>query len=237
MLNELNSPIEIASLVDRIIERLERAIMSGELAPGSKLSEQALAKRFGVSRGPLREAIRRLEGRKLIERKPNFGPRIATLSEKKLLDIFGVREALEGLACRLAAEQMTDEEIADLQCLVEEHGRRGDVRAGSSYYQEPERRDFHFRIVRASRNDWLFELLCGDLYDLLRFYRYQSSTVPGRTRQAYDEHRAIVAALAARDADAAEALMRRHIRNGRDQLNLRALTGIAPEMNAKKKEA
>ena len=115
--------------------------------------------------------------------------------------------------------------------------RRGDVQAGSSYYQEPERRDFHFRIVRASRNDWLFELLCGDLYDLLRFYRYQSSTVPGRTRQAYDEHRAIVAALAARDADAAEALMRRHIRNGRDQLNLGALTGIAPEMNPKKKEA
>jgi DNA-binding GntR family transcriptional regulator len=237
MPDELNSPIEIASLVDRIVERLEQAIMNGGLAPGSKLSEQALARRFGVSRGPLREAIRRLEGRKLIERKPNIGARVATLSEKKLLDIFGVREALEGLACRLAAEQMTDEEIADLQRLVEEHGRRGDVQAGSSYYQEPEQRDFHFRIVRASRNEWLFELLCGDLYDLLRVYRYQSSTVPGRTRHAYDEHRAIVAALAARDADAAEALMRRHIRNGRDQLNLGALTGTAPEMNPKKKEA
>src|SRR5260221_8086103 len=113
MPDELNSPIEIASLVDRIVERLEQAIMNGGLAPGSKLSEQALARRFGVSRGPLREAIRRLEGRKLIERKPNIGARVATLSEKKLLDIFGVPEALEGLACRLAAEQMTDEEIAD----------------------------------------------------------------------------------------------------------------------------
>src|SRR5260221_12044829 len=104
MPNELNSPIEIASLVDRIVERLERAIMSGELAPGSKLSEQAVAKRFGVSRGPLREAIRRLEGRKLIERKPNFGPRIATLSEKNPLDIFGVREAPEGWPSRLPPE-------------------------------------------------------------------------------------------------------------------------------------
>jgi DNA-binding GntR family transcriptional regulator len=214
--------------------------MNGDLVPGSKLSEQALAKRFGVSRGPLREAIRRLEGRKLIERKPNIGPRIAALSEKKLLDIFGVREALEGMACRLAAERMTDEELADLRGLVEEHGRRSDVRAGASYYQEPKARDFHFHIVRASRNDWLFDLLCGDLYNLLRVYRYQSSTVPGRTPHAYDEHRAIVAALAARDADAAETLMRRHIRNGRDQLNVGALIGAAPDKNqhhSNKKEA
>jgi DNA-binding GntR family transcriptional regulator len=144
MPDEMNSPIQIESLVDRIVERLERAIMNGDLAPGTKLSEQALAKRFGVSRGPLREAIRRLEGRKLIERKPNIGPQIATLSEKKLLDIFDVREALEGLACRLAAERMTDEELADLQRLIEDHGRRGDVRAGASYYQEPQARDLHF---------------------------------------------------------------------------------------------
>ena len=70
-MDTLDSPIAIASLVDHIAERLERAIMSGDLKPGSRLSEQGLAKRFGVSRGPLREAIRRLEGRKLIDRKPN----------------------------------------------------------------------------------------------------------------------------------------------------------------------
>jgi DNA-binding GntR family transcriptional regulator len=237
---ELNSPLEIASLVDRLVERLETAIMNRELAPGSKLSEQALAKLFGVSRGPLREAIRRLEGRKLIERRPNIGPRVAALSEKKLRDILSVREALEGLACRLAAEQMTDDEIAELQRLVEEHGQHRDVRAGSSYYQEPKQLDFHFRIVRASRNEWLFDLLCGELYDLLRVYRYQSSTVPGRTPQAYDEHRAIVAALAARDGEAADALMRRHIRNGRDQVDIGALAGAAPDPNQQhpnKKEA
>jgi DNA-binding GntR family transcriptional regulator len=240
MPGELDSPIEIASLVDRIVGRLESAIMSGNLAPGSKLSEQALARMFGVSRGPLREAIRRLEGRKLIERTPNIGARVAAFSEKKLRDVLSVREALEGLACRLAAEQMTDAEVADLARLVEEHGRRHDVQAGSSYYQEPEGPDFHFRIVRASRNDWLFDLLCGELYDLLRVYRYKSSTSPGRTRQAYDEHRAIVAALAARDADAAETLMRRHIRNGREQVDLGALTAASPETNpqpSQKKEA
>jgi DNA-binding GntR family transcriptional regulator len=233
MATDLDSPIEASSLVDRIVERLERAIMNGDLAPGSKLSEQALAKRFGVSRGPLREAIRRLEGRKLIERKAHIGARVAALSEKKLMDIFSVREALEGLACRLAAERITDEEIADLKRLVEEHGHHSDVQAGSSYYQEPERRDFHFHIVRASRNDWLFDLLCGDLYDLLRVYRYQSSTAPGRARHAYEEHRAIVSALAARDADAAEALMRDHIRKGRAKLNLGAAAATASQIAAK----
>jgi DNA-binding GntR family transcriptional regulator len=220
MTAELISPIASASLVDLIVERLERAIMNGDLAPGTRLSEQALAKQFCVSRGPLREAIRRLEGRKLIERQPNIGPRIANLSEKKLHDILDVREALEGMACRLAAERMTEDEIADLRRLVEEHGRHGDVQAGAGYYQEPQQRDFHFRIVRASRNEWLFDLLCGDLYDLLRVYRYQSSTVPGRTPHAYDEHRAIIAALAARDGARAEQLMRDHVRHGRDQRNL-----------------
>jgi DNA-binding GntR family transcriptional regulator len=222
----LDSPIEIASLVDRIVERLEKAIVDGTLAPGSKLSEQGLAKRFGVSRGPLREAIRRLEGRKLVERTPNIGARVAAISEKKLRDILSVREALEGLACRLAAEQMTEEEIADLRRLVDEHGQHRDVKTGASYYQDPKQRDFHFRIVRASRNDWLFHLLCGELYDLLRVYRYQSSTVPGRTPLAYEEHRAIVAALADRDPDRAEMLMRRHIRNGRDRVDLAALAGV-----------
>jgi DNA-binding GntR family transcriptional regulator len=214
----MQGPLQISSLVDRVAERLEWSITNGELSPGTRLSEQALAKQFGVSRGPLREALRRLEGRKLIERKPNIGPRVATLTENKLREIFSVREALEGLACRLAAEQMSDQELAELQSLVEEHGQHGDVQAGSSYYQEPEARDLHYRIVRASRNEWLFELLCGDVYRLLRVYRYQSSARPGRARHAYDEHRAIVAALAARDADAAERLMRRHIRNARDQL-------------------
>jgi DNA-binding GntR family transcriptional regulator len=238
--DSLDSPIEIASLVDRLVERLETAIMNGDLAPGSRLSEQALAKRFGVSRGPLREAIRRLEGRKLIERRPNIGPRVAALSEKKLSDILSVREALEGLACRLAAEQMTDEEIAELRRLVEEHGQHRDVQAGSSYYQAPKQRDFHFRIVRGSRNEWLFDLLCGELYDLLRVYRFQSSTVPGRTPHAYEEHCAIVAALAARDGEAAETLMRRHIRNGREQVDLGALAGAdraAGQQKSDKKEA
>ena len=104
----LNDKISAQSLVDTLVERIEAAIMNGDLQPGSKISEQALATSLGVSRGPLREAIRRLEGRKLLERTPNIGARVASLSPGDLYEILQVREALEGMACGLAATNMTD---------------------------------------------------------------------------------------------------------------------------------
>lgn len=217
----LNAPLQAQSLVELIAQRLEASIVSGELAPGEKLSEQGLAAALGVSRGPLREAIRRLEGRKLIERTPNIGARVAELSDRDLFDILMVREALEGMACRHAATLMTDAEIAALRALLEAHGRQESVRAGTGYYQEGKDFDFHFRIAKASGNARLAQMLCGDLYDLLRVYRYKSSTMGGRAQAAYQEHREIVEALEARDPDAAEASMRRHIRNARAYIESR----------------
>jgi DNA-binding GntR family transcriptional regulator len=217
----LNAPLQAQSLVELIAHRLEASIMSGELAPGEKLSEQGLAAALGVSRGPLREAIRRLEGRKLIERIPNIGARVAELSDRDLFDILMVREALEGMACRHAATLMTDAEIAGLRALLEAHGRQESVRAGTGYYQEAKDFDFHFRIAKASGNQRLAQMLCGDLYDLLRVYRYKSSTMTGRAQAAYGEHREIVEALEARDPDRAEACMRRHIRNARAHVETR----------------
>src|SRR5688572_8345444 len=110
MTGSLGNKVQAQSLVDIVAERLEAAIISGQLEPGAKLSEQGLAASFGVSRGPLREAIGRLEGRKLLERTPNIGVRVAQLSLKDLNEILQVREALEGMACGLAARNMTDEE-------------------------------------------------------------------------------------------------------------------------------
>lgn len=211
----LNSRVRAQSLVDVVAERLEAAIISGELAPGSKLSEQALAKSLGVSRGPLREAIRRLEGRKLVQRTPNIGVRVAELSVADLSDILVIREALEGIACGLAATRMTDEEIAALQALLKEHGTRKSIQTGTGYYQESKDFDFHFRIVKGSRNERLIQMLCGDLYDLLRVYRYKSSTLRGRAKKAFEEHSEIVAALAKRSPELAELKMREHIRNAR----------------------
>ena len=211
----LSSRVAVQSLVDAVAERLEAAIISGDLPPGSKLSEQALAQSLGVSRGPLREAIRRLEGRKLVHRTPNVGVRIAELSTKDLTDLLIVREALEGIACRAAAENMTDAEIAALGELLTVHSKHKMFQTGVGYYQEAEDFDFHFRIVKASRNDRLIAMLCEDLYHLLRVYRYKSSTRHGRAKQALAEHKKIVSALARRDPDLAEQRMREHIRNAR----------------------
>lgn len=211
----LKGKVRAQSLVDIVAERIEAAIVSGELTPGSRLSEQALAASLGVSRGPLREAIRRLEGRKLLERTPNIGVRIAALSLSDLNEILQVREALEGMACALAASNMSDADIAALQSLLNEHEKQKRVQEGTGYYQNSLDYDFHFRIVSGSGNARLAEMLMGDLYHLLRIYRYKSSTRPGRAQEALKEHREIVAALARRDAVAAERAMRTHLRNAR----------------------
>jgi DNA-binding GntR family transcriptional regulator len=211
----LDQKVQAQSLVDAVTERIEAAIISGALEPGSRLSEQALAASLGVSRGPLREAIRRLEGRKLLQRTPNIGVRVAALSLKDLNEVLQVREALEGMAAALAAVHMTDAEVAALKALLDKHGQQKSVQEGKGYYQESKDFDFHFRIVTGSRNERLIEMLMGDLYHLLRIYRYKSSTKPGRAQQALHEHEDIVAAIASRDPAAAEQKMRQHLRNAR----------------------
>jgi DNA-binding GntR family transcriptional regulator len=211
-------PVEARSLVDVIATQIEQAIFSGTLEPGAKISELGLARQLGVSRGPLREALRRLEGRKLIERKTNFGARVAKLSVDDLEDLLVVREALEGMAARLAAASMTDEDVARLEQLIAQHGEQESVRTGTGYLQELPDFDFHFFIIRAARNERLENLLCGELYDLLRAYRYKSSTLDGRARNAFEEHKEIVSALVARDPDAAEAAMRHHLATARTHI-------------------
>ncbi len=201
------------SLVDVVTERLEDAIVAGDLVPGERILEQVLANEMGISRGPLREAIRRLEGRRLLERKPNIGVRVAELSPERLNELLTVREALEGMACRIAATKMTDAEIQDLEKLLNAHAR--DVSSSSGYYQQSGDFDFHFRIAQSTGNEFLISMVTGDLYDLLRVYRYKSSTMGGRAEEALNEHKKIVAALAAHDPDAAEAAMREHISNAR----------------------
>jgi len=208
-----SSKIVAKSLVDVITERLEDAIIAGELAPGERIFEQVLASEMGISRGPLREAIRRLEGRRLLERRPNIGVRVAELSPDKLDQILMVREALEGMACRIAAERLTGSDLASLKKMLADHAKK--VGSGEGYYQQSGDFDFHFRIAQAAGNEFLLSLVSGDLYDLLRVYRYKSSTMRGRAKEALEEHRKIVEALEARDPDAAEQAMREHLRNAR----------------------
>ena len=94
------------TLADNLRKELISAIVEGEIPQGSKISEAELAKRYGVSRGPLREAIRDLEGLRLVDRKPHAGVRVVTLNCEEMKEIFTLREALEGMAARLAATAM-----------------------------------------------------------------------------------------------------------------------------------
>lgn len=214
----LTTPIFSQSLVDQAFDKLAAAIMRGELAPGGRISEVQVARQLGISRGPLREALSRLEARALVERRPNLGAYVSRLSRQDLEELFTLREALEGMACRLAALNMSDRELDELTALLDHHAGSEGLRAGTDYYQDPVDEDFHFRIVRGSGNRRLMKALCDDLYFQLRIYRYRSSTADGRARAALDEHRAILKALQARDAEAAEAAMRRHISHARRNL-------------------
>lgn len=196
---------------DRVLLQIQQAIVEGEIAPGSKISEPELAKRYDLSRAPLREALARLERCHLIERTPNAGARVVKLSVAGLISLYQLRETLEGLACRLAAEHMTDHEICQVQQLLDQHLSTQRVREGESYYQEAGDVDFHYRVILGSKNPYLINLLCDELYFLVRMYRVQLGMNGPRVSRAFDEHKAIINAIANRDGELADLLMRRHI--------------------------
>ncbi|ACL62959.1 GntR family transcriptional regulator [Methylobacterium nodulans] len=207
-------PIAATSLVDEAFTKLVAAITSGEFAPGERLSEAELARQLGISRGPLREALHRLEGR-LVVRTPRIGVRVVEFDRDTLEQLFLVREALEGMAARLAAERMTSREQDEIANLLDRHAGQPDVASGKSYVQVSTDEDFHFAIVRSSRNPRLEQLLLDEVYYQLRLHRLRSSTRPGRAQAALAEHREILAALQSRDPDRAEEAMRKHIRSAR----------------------
>jgi len=204
-------PYQQGTLADTASTRLAHSIVTGELAQGQKLNEAELSQRFGMGRGPLREALRHLEGLRLVTRIPNSGARVVVLDRKLLSDLYAVREALEGMACRLAATQITGNELAQLSELLDRHEEQIDKESGKIYAQNEGDLDFHYLIVRVSRNEMLMDLLGNKQYQLLRMCRYRTSRNAQRTRPALQQHRQIVDALAQRDGELAEMLMRRHI--------------------------
>ena len=209
------APLTIA---DRVFEQVRLAIERGEMPPGSKISEPELARAYGISRGPLREAIGRLESCGLVVRRANVGARVVRLSSEQLLEIFQVREALEGMAARLAATRMSAAEVAELRALLQQHGAQIERDEGQAYFQKEGDLDFHYRIVQGSKNSRLIELLCNDLYHLVRLYRYQFGMQSRRAPRAYGEHEHIVDAIERRDGELAELLMRHHIRASRENV-------------------
>ncbi len=202
---------------NNIIDVLLQDIISGELAEGSRISEPELSRRYAIGRGPLREAILRLEGMGMVVRAPHVGARVVKLTRKELSEIFALREALEGMAARLAAESMTDDELTDLGLLIEDHARYVQEHHGEFYIDQEGDYDFHYRIIKGSGNQRLIRSLCDELYHLVRIYR-KSSRRKSRPELALFEHQMIYKALQDRDGELAEILMRRHIARARKEI-------------------
>jgi len=205
------------TLVDDLVSRLEGAIFRGEFPPGTRIREARIANQLGVGRGPLREAVRRLEGRKLVVRHPNRGTYIATLTKAELTELLEVREALEVEACRLAAKRVTKEELEKLRRTLH---RQMEVEADKllDLYSDWHNFDFHYQIALASGNQRLIDLLCGDIWCIMRLYRYPGILSRGRTPLGQADHEAILDALEAHDPDACELVMRKHLAHAQEAL-------------------
>jgi len=196
------------STVDVVYGVLRRGILDGELAPGHRLRSAALATHPNASRTPVREALRKLETEGLVVASRN-GLVVRQLTEQDLTEIFYIREALEGMAARLAAENATPAELDELKAMFEDletSAARGDIAGLRELTGE-----FHMLVCRASHNARLAQALQG-LLDHAR--QAQSSTLylPGRPADALKEHRGLLRAIEKRDLDLAETVARQHRR-------------------------
>ncbi|MES2979882.1 MAG: GntR family transcriptional regulator [Pseudomonadota bacterium] len=200
-------------LTDHVVEKLEALILGGRYRPGDKLREQSLAEELGVSRAPLREAIRTLEGRRLLERTPRSGVQVVSLAITDLENILMTREALEGMAARQAAENMSMLEVNALRKTVTALEARPQDAAGAVFSGGPDN-DFHRLIARGSKNRWLESILVKDVYALLRLYRLQTARRPD-VSESMGEHHLVIDHIHARDSDGAENAMRNHLRRAR----------------------
>jgi DNA-binding GntR family transcriptional regulator len=218
LMSELKIPIEIDSyrpLREIVFEALRNAIIERRLEPGDRLMEVQLAEAMGVSRTPVREAIRRLELEGFVVMIPRRGAYVAQLSLKDIADAFEIRGALEGLAAGLAAERATDEEIEQLERVI---ARTSDcLDKGDADKAVELDIEFHEVIYEASRNQRLTQIISNLREQILRF-RTQSLAYPGRLAIAVHEHVQIVDAIAERDPGAARKRAEEHIEAARNAL-------------------
>jgi DNA-binding GntR family transcriptional regulator len=211
------------TLSDQAYYALRDDITSGQLKPGQKVTERALAGRLGVSPTPVREALQRLEHERLIERDSVRAIRIAEPTAARLYELALIEAALRGAAARLAADRATDADIKQMRadCDKAEALAAEAAEAGPDSRSESRVRDvlqvtrgFHQRVNEAARSDTLIDMIATvTAFDFA--FRLKASSAAHRdlasVRQSLDEHRSVVEAIEARDGDAADEIMRRHI--------------------------
>lgn len=195
------------TLADAVRARLTEQIVTGALAPGTRLDEHALAAQFDVSRTPVREALRQLAASGLVEWRPRHGAVVARISVHQMVEMFEMMAELEGFAGRLAARRMTDD---DRQALLEHHLRCEPyvLKSDRDNYHRLNR-PFHIAIYNGSYNSYLVDQATV-LYDRLAAYRAYELNRPGELSRVYEEHDAIVKAISARDGDLAYRLLKDH---------------------------
>lgn len=191
-----------------VFQALREAIISGELKPGERLMEVQLAEEMGVSRTPVREAIRKLELEGLVVMVPRKGAYVAGLSMKDAADVFEVRQSLEGLAAALAAERITDEEIEALERILLEINDAAEKNDLNLIIQKDA--EFHNILFKASRNDKLVQII-NKLKEQIDRFRIQSFENPGRLKKLVEEHKKIVEAISERNVEKAKKLAEEHI--------------------------
>jgi DNA-binding GntR family transcriptional regulator len=201
-------PLRGASLHDGVAARLRVMVFERQLAPGQWIDEKALAKGWGVSRTPLREALKVLAAEGLVELVPQRGCRVIELSDDDADDLFPVMALLEGRCAHEATLKAGAAEIAELQRLhqeLEHHAAAHDI---DGYYRA--NHEFHSRVQRLAANRWL-DRSTGDLRKFVRLLRGRQLNLPGRIDASINEHRELIDAFVRRDAARAERAMHDHL--------------------------
>ena len=203
------------ALYQQVAERLRERIFAHELKPGMWIDEQAVAEQYGISRTPLREALKVLASEGLVTLKPRRGCYVTEISERDLDEIFSVLSLLEGRCAGITARIATDDEI---EALVSIHGKLEDAASANDIDRFFEgNQAFHNRIQEISDNRWLRHCI-DDLRKVIKLSRHHSLFSEGRLEQSLAEHRLILDAVVDRNDAQAEAQMRDHIVNGRAAL-------------------
>ncbi|MCX7749841.1 MAG: GntR family transcriptional regulator [Clostridia bacterium] len=193
-----------------IFNTLREAIISGELKPGERLMEVQLAEKMGVSRTPVREAIRKLELEGLVNMIPRKGAHVAELSVKDIMDVLEVRASLDGLAAALSAQRISEEELAELKHVysqfvnyMEKENLQGTIKKDV---------EFHEIIYRSSKNDKLIQIV-NNLREQVQRFRVIYLKDYSSPKELIKEHAEIYEAILNRDIEAAERVAERHIKN------------------------
>lgn len=205
------------SIADQIFEKLERDILSGQYPRGEILSEMSLAKQLGVSRTPVREAIRRLEQENILE-ETGRGLMVVGISTEEMQDMYEIRLQLEGLSARRAAERITGDELAEMRDTLDLQRFYAEKKGENSSDQIKNLdSQFHEQLYRASGS----KAYCDTLFSLhkkISKFRMASVSKQSRALQSIEEHETIYCALAAHDGEAAAKAAIEHTKHALDRI-------------------